>query len=74
MDNAITNIKVKHFYYNELENSFIFVKNITTRQDGVSIVWCAPINTNDPEDYTDTITYYANTFLDRYKLVGFIIE
>lgn len=61
-------IKPKHFYYNETENALVFVQKIETRQDGVEIVWAARVNSDH------TFTYYANGFLERCKLVGFVVE
>ena len=66
-------IKLKHFYYNETENAMVFVKQVETRQDGVDVVKCSYVN-SDRNARDIEFSYNANTFLDRYKLVGFLTE
>ena len=55
-------IKLKHFYYNETENAFIFVKKVETRRDGVDIVWAAQVNSNEEFGSDHTYTYMQTDF------------
>ena len=66
-------IKLKHFYYNETENAMVFVKKVETIQDGADVVKCSYVN-SDRNARDIEFSYNANTFSDRYKLVGFLTE